>query len=191
MMKSRTFIRYGLAALLAGPALSLSAADDELVVVDQDTLTAYWRADARHAQSLILSGDGPEIYGCMAMPFVIEIDGRLSPGRTPLLIKTGQSAAGGQVDMEGLHALAMGALPPFHQTWDQPPDSAIYSSRSMVFGDARIRSRLGEEKWAALHDALERACRIDGLAAWLERNDEKTVEQRLPANPDEFMRQTN
>lgn len=181
------------AALFMAPAFCLQAADvdDELVVVDQDDLSAYWRADERRAQSMMLSGEGAELYGCMAMPFVIEPDGRVSPGRRPLLVKTGRTASPAGADSatntDGIYALMMGSLPPYRLTWDRRPDSAIYSSRAMVFGDARIRRRLGDEKWFTLHEALERACRIDGLAAWLQRSEEKTVEQQLPASPEQFL----
>lgn len=168
------------------------AADDELAVVDEGDVGTYWRADARRAQSLSPTGEGGERYGCFAMPYVIETDGRVSPGTAPLLVKMGADASVtiGQMSAE-LYPLVMGTLPPMRPTWDKPPASPIFSSRSVVVMDARIRRRLGDERSATLHEALEDACSIQGLAAWHQRNEGKTVEQSLPARPEDFLNRPN
>jgi hypothetical protein len=192
LVRVRSFTLAVLLSLMQGLPAITRAADDDLVVVDEGDLGAYWNADERRAQSLLPKGEGGERYGCFAMPFVIEPDGRVSPGTTPLLVKMGADTAVtiGQMSAE-LYPMAMGTLPPMRPTWDKAPASAIYSSRSVVVMDARIRQRLGEDRSAALHEALERACRIQGLAAWRQRNDGKTVEQSLPARTEDFLSRPN
>lgn len=168
--------------LLALPA-PLLAQDDELVVVGQSELAAYWRADERSAQSVQLR-EGPLRYGCMAMPFIIETDGRISPGTRPLLARMGQSADATDAAIDGLYALMMGSLPEFESTWNRTPSAPIYSARSMVVGDARLRAKLGDERWAQLYERLRRMCRIDDLAGWLARYPDQTVVRPLPSEPE-------
>lgn len=185
-MKSNALIATGLAVLALSAALLLTAPvraqGDDLVVVAEADFDRYWRADARRAQSLLLR-QGPERYGCMAIPFVIETDGRVAPGRRPLLVRIGQAGAVPAEAVNGLHAHLMGSLPPFEPTWGAPPASPIYSARSMVIADARLSERLGEETWGRVHEELLRLCRIDDLAAWLREHPEQTVSQPLPADP--------
>lgn len=168
--------------LLAIP-IPLLGQDDELVVVGQSELAAYWRADERSAQSVQLR-EGPLRYGCMAMPFIIETDGRVSPGTRPLLARMGQSEDATDSAIDGLYALMMGSLPVFESTWGRTPSAPIYSVRSMVVGDARLRVKLGDERWAQLHDRLQRMCRIDDLAGWLARYPDQTVVRPLPSEPE-------
>lgn len=184
-------LRTGVVAIAAvallGVAAGLRAADNEIVVVDQGELSAYWRGDQTQNQMLELTVDGPEIYGCMAVPFVIDPAGRMSPGRMPLLARIGQSPASGAPDIDALYTFTMGALPAFTATWDKPLSDSIYSSHAVVLGDKRIRARLGDEKWADLRVVLERQCRIEGLAAWLETNKDKAAVQSLPARPEQLL----
>lgn len=172
------------ASLLAGFALTAPAAQaagDDLVVVDQKDLDAYWRTDPRRVQALLLR-EGPERFGCMALPFVIEPDGRVAPGTQPLLARIGQPAGTQDNGVDALFVHVIGALPPFESTWGAPPTDAIYSTRSIVIGDARVAQRLGAEKWARVYDELERACRIDDLAGWLNRYPDQVVLRPLPAD---------
>lgn len=177
------------AGLLAGfvVATPMSAsANDDLVVVNQKDLDAYWRTDPRRVQSVLLR-EGPERYGCMALPFVIETDGRVAPASQPLLARIGQPAGTQDNGIDALFVHVIGSLPPFEPTWGTPPKDAIYSSRAIVIGDARLAQRLGAEKWARVHDELERACRIDDLAGWLDRHPDQVVTQPLPADPEQLL----
>lgn len=181
-----SFLAAGLLAGFAFGAPTANAAGDDLVVVDQKDLDAYWRVDPRRVQSVLLR-EGPERYGCMALPFVIETDGRVAPGNQPLLARIAQPAGvqGNGVDALFIHVI--GSLPPFEPTWGTPPKDAIYSSRAIVIGDARLAQRLGPEKWARVHEELERACRIDDLAGWLGRHPDQVVTQSLPADPEQLL----
>ncbi len=171
------------AAALQAPPL---AADDELVVVDHKDLDAYWRADPRDIQSILLR-DGPERYGCMALPFRIDTEGRLSPGTRPLLLRIGLAGGRPGDGLDVLVTMAMGSLPPFQPTWGAPPSDAIYSSWVVVIGDARIAERLGPDKWARVHEELQRACRIDDLAGWLNRYPGQVVNRPLPGDPEQLL----
>src|SRR5690554_4553021 len=107
------------AGLLAGFALgspAVNAASDELVVVNQKDMDAYWRTDPRRVQSVLLR-EGPERYGCMALPFVIETDGRVAPGSQPLLARIGQPAGTPDNAVDALFVHVIGSLPPFEPTW--------------------------------------------------------------------------
>lgn len=181
-MAAPMLIRLSLPLLAVFAAAPLSAQEDELVVVDQAELDRYWRADERTAQTALLSGEGNPQYGCMAVPFVIETDGQVQPGRRPLLVKISPAQGGPGLGVDGLYALMMGSLPLYTLTWDRQPSNAIYSARSMVFADRRLVERLGPDAWDEAHGKLQRACRIDDLAGWLDRNDDRTVQEALPAD---------
>lgn len=161
----------------------LSASNDELVVVDEGELNAYWRGDHRDANIFQLSGEGPATYGCIAVPFVIEPNGSVGPGLRPLLLRT---SPGAPVASE-LYEFAVGAMPRFQPTWDKRPSLGIYSSRSIVFMDTSTADRLGTERGRQLRDALTRACRIEGLASWLGQHDDQTVERTLPSDPAQWL----
>jgi hypothetical protein len=170
-----------LAALIAlAPATAVRAQDD-LVVVDQGQFDRYWRADLRGAATPMLR-EGPERYGCVALPFVIETDGRVAPGTKPLLVRLGQPADAPDSGIDLVFTHLIGGLPPFQPTFGEVPSAPIYSSRSMVVGDARIRTRLGDEAWSQLHDRLEQMCQIQDLAGWLQRHDGEVVVRPLPAD---------
>lgn len=181
-----SFLSAGLLTALALAVPRPVVASDELVVVDQKDLDAYWRTDPRRVQSILLR-EGPERYGCMALPFVIEPDGQVAPGMKPLLARVGQPAGTEDNGVDALFVHVIGSLPPFESTWGTPPKDAIYSSRSIVIGDARLAQRLGPEKWAQVHEQLERACRIDDLAGWLSRHPDQVVTQPLPADPQQVL----
>lgn len=173
-----------LMAIIAAPAVL--AAEGEMVAVDQSELAAYWRADRTGTETLELSSEGPELYGCMAVPFVIDPQGRVSPGRHPLLARVGHSGGERLSEVDSLYIYVMGALPGFSATWDKPLSDTIYSSYSLVFGDSRIRSRLGDTRWAALRENLERQCRITDLAGWVGKNDAAVI-QSLPGRPEDLL----
>ncbi len=181
-MAALSILRASLLLVALAVAAPLPAQDDELVVVDQAELDRYWRADERTARTALLSGEGTPQYGCLAVPFVIEIDGQVQPGRRPLLVRISPAQGGPGLAVDGLHALMMGSLPMYESTWDKLPSNAIYSSRAMVFADRRLIERLGAEAWDEAHGKLLRACRIDDLAGWLGRHDDRTVEQPLPTD---------
>ncbi|MBX3725718.1 MAG: hypothetical protein KF823_07340 [Xanthomonadales bacterium] len=181
-MAAPTLLRPLILVVAACLVPPVSAQDDELVVVDQAELDRYWRADERTAQTALLGGEGEPQYGCMAVPFVIETDGQVQPGRRPLLIRISPARGGQGLGVDGLYALMMGSLPMYESTWDRLPGNAIYSTRAMVFADRRLVERLGPEAWDEAHGKLQRACRIDDLAGWLGRNDDRTVQEALPAD---------
>ncbi len=188
-MHSSAFLPRAVAGLVIGfvGVAGVVAADNDMVVVDQGELSAYWRGNQSQNATLELTIEGAEIYGCMAVPFVIDPAGRMSPGRVPLLARVGQSPESGRPDVDALYTFAMGALPSFTATWDKPLSDAIYSTHSVVLGDKRIRARLGDAKWAELRDILERQCRLDGLAAWMNANKTLPVVQSLPARPEQLL----
>lgn len=181
-MPAPTILRAPLFLLALAVAAPVPAQDDELVVVDQAELDRYWRADERTARTALLTGEGAPQYGCMAVPFVIEIDGQVQPGRRPLLVRISPAQGGPGLGVDGLYALMMGSLPMYESTWDKVPSNAIYSSRAMVFADRRLIERLGAGAWDEAHGKLQRACRLDDLAGWLGRNDDRTVQEALPAD---------
>jgi hypothetical protein len=170
-----------IAALVLAPTLPV-AAQDELVVVDQADFDRYWRADLRRAATPMLR-EGPLRYGCVALPFVIETDGRVAPGTKPLLVRLGQSADAEDSGIDLVFTHVIGLLPPFQPTFGAPPSAPIYSSRSLVVGDARVRARLGDEAWARLHERLAQMCEIRDLAGWLQRHNDQVVVRPLPADP--------
>jgi hypothetical protein len=171
-----------LAAALALAPIASVCAQDELVVVDQADFDRYWTPDLRQAATPMLR-EGPLRYGCVALPFVIETDGRVQPGTKPLLVRLGQSADATDPGVDLVFTHVIGLLPPFQPTFGATPSAPIYSSRSLVVGDARVRARLGDETWARLHDRLERMCRIDDLAGWLQRHDGAVEVRPLPSDP--------
>lgn len=171
-----------LAAALALAPIATVCAQDELVVVDQADFDRYWTPDLRQAATPMLR-EGPLRYGCVALPFVIETDGRVQPGTKPLLVRLGQSADATDPGVDLVFTHVIGLLPPFQPTFGATPSAPIYSSRSLVVGDARVRARLGDETWARLHDRLERMCRIDDLAGWLQRHDGAVEVRPLPSDP--------
>jgi hypothetical protein len=171
-----------LAAALALAPIASVRAQDELVVVDQADFDRYWTADLRQAATPMLR-EGPLRYGCVALPFVIETDGRVQPGTKPLLVRLGQSADATDPGVDLAFTHVIGLLPPFQPTFGATPSAPIYSSRSLVVGDARVRARFGDEVWAQLHERLERMCRIDDLAGWLQRHDGAVEVRPLPSDP--------
>ena len=184
MSPNRTLNRLSavLAAALALAPIASVCAQDELVVVDQADFDRYWTPDLRQAATPMLR-EGPLRYGCVALPFVIETDGRVQPGTKPLLVRLGQSADATDPGVDLVFTHVIGLLPPFRPTFGATPSAPIYSSRSLVVGDARVRARLGDETWARLHDRLERMCRIDDLAGWLQRHDGAVEVRPLPSDP--------
>jgi hypothetical protein len=180
-------VAIGTLALL--PAAPLSASDDELVVVDEGELNAYWRVDQRDLDIFQLGGDGPGVYGCAAVPIVIEPKGVVAPGQRPLLLRVGQGAGEGRVSDSELYEYAVGALPRYTSTWDKVPSTGIYSTRSTAFMDVGTRERLGPERARQLYLALIAACRINQLAAWLAQHDDATVSRPLPVDPGQWLDQ--
>lgn len=162
-----------------------ASAETDLVAVDERDLGAYWRTAAAARETVSVTAEGLSLYGCMAVPFTIHPDGRVEIGLRPLLSRLG---TGGRVtvDVEDLYPLAVGALPRFEPTWDRQLDSSILSSYSVVLVDAATRSRLGKEKWSRLEGELRKSCQIQDLGDWVQRrNPGDTVEQRLPADPED------
>jgi hypothetical protein len=174
-----------IAALICAAAPAM-AADDEMVVIDQRDLSSYWRAEPSSIQVLERTADQPEIYGCVAIPFVIDTAGRVSPVLTPLMVAAGQSGAAAQPDTTALIPVAIGSLPRFESTWDKPLSDSIYSSHAVALADARIRTRLNGEQWADLQARLERQCRIDGLADRVDRKADM-VTRTLPPRPEQLL----
>jgi hypothetical protein len=184
MSPHRTLLRLSAvlaAAFALAPTASLRA-QDELVVVDQADFDRYWTADLRQAATPMLR-EGPLRYGCVALPFVIETDGRVQPGTKPLLVRLGESSDATEPGIDLVFTHVIGLLPPFQPTFGATPSAPIYSSRSLVVGDARVRARLGDEAWARLHERLERMCRIGDLAGWLQRHEGELVLRPLPSDP--------
>ena len=174
-------------ASLAAKAEEPTTDSGELVAVDGGDLSAYWRRSTHDRIIVELSGGDLDLYGCVAVPFVLRPDGTRELGMRPLLVKTGQ-AKGKAIRKLDLYPLAVDALPEFEPVWDKPLSASIYTSYPVVVLDSKIRSQLNEAQWSLLMDRLRQACDVQGLAAWVERNPDRTVEEDLPATTEQFLR---
>lgn len=187
-----TRLTGALLALAATTPLTAAANESgtqasDLVAVDGRDLGAYWRRSAPDHHVIELSGSDMGIYGCMAVPFVLRPEGNVELGLKPLLIKLGQ-ASGEKIQKTDLYPIAVGALPEFEPVWDKPLGDSIYTSYPAVLVEAGIRSRLDDQAWTQLMDRLRRACDIQGLAEWVGRHPDRTVEEDLPSTPEQFLR---
>lgn len=172
------------ATVMANEAVS---GEREIVAVDARDLSAYWRHSTHDRIVVELSGGDLDLYGCVAVPFVLHPDGTRELGLRPLQVKTGQ-AKGNPIRRLDLYPLAVDALPQFEAVWDKPLSASIYTSYPVVVLDSKIRGRLDEAQWTSLMDRLRAACEIQGLASWIERHPDSTVEEDLPASVEQFLR---
>lgn len=182
-----TLLRCLLIMLMFFPTFQVHA-DDELVVVDEAELDRYWRVDGDGGLFVQPPADGPQVYGCVAVPIIIDTNGSVSPRLPPLLSRIGQGP-GEAADARYLHQLTLAAMPYYQSTWNTPPSDAIFTTRTMTIVDPRLVQRLGPEQTDQLVYQLTRACRIDGLAEFLGQQGGRMVDRPLPPDPAQWLAQ--
>jgi hypothetical protein len=147
------------------------AAAGGLVIVDDAKRDRYWGM-AHGGVSFMQVGDKRDVgYGCIAVGFLIDKDGRVTAAR-PLRLAFGKSIKPQRARAFATAiSRATSALPLFSPSADNPNRTEVFTVLAIpVFGRG-FPTKMDDAKQNGVTERLRASCAISDLAAWVDTHD--------------------
>jgi len=164
---SRCF--YAILSCLAFACVG-SATAAGLVVVDAAELDRYWRT-APGVESMQVGDKRETAFGCIAIGFVIDSEGRVTAAR-PLRLAFGKDVRPRRARELGIAiSRAASALPAYAPATENPNHAEVFTVLAIpVFGRG-LWPNLDEPRRELAVERLRPSCEIADLAAWVDAHD--------------------
>lgn len=162
--------------------IAFSARGEGLIVVDEAKLDGYWRVEPGVASMQV--GDKRETaYGCIAIGFVIDREGRVTAAR-PLRLAFGKDVKPRRARELGIAiSRAASALPAYSPVAENPNRTEVFTALAIpVFGRG-LPQRMDDAQRKTAAERLRPSCEIADLPAWVDAHDMRK-EPEVEAAPD-------
>lgn len=160
----------GLASLGLGPSAHAAG----LRVVDAAGLDAYWRpagTAAAGSDLMTIGNDRDTSYGCIAMGYLIDRDGRITSVRPLRRAFAADVPAWRATQLTGVLVTSTTALAHYVPGPGNAGAAEVFTAVNLVFVGRRLGERLDASGRRALADAIRPHCAIEDLAAWVGDHD--------------------